>query len=128
MNILAIAQKIEDLCVSKGVKVKHMLIECGVNKNTVDNMKNGSEPSVGKIAKIADYFDCSVDYLLGRTDIPEVNRGAGQHRFPSLEEAMRMMEEQDNREYRSDRLDDDGTEHIAAFGLGIWENDPPDKK
>ena len=41
---------------------------------------------------------------------------------------MKMMEEQDNREYRSDRLDDDGTEHIAAFGLGVWENDPPDKK
>ena len=26
------------------------------------------------LKKIADYLDCSVDYLLGRTDKPEVNR------------------------------------------------------
>ena len=24
--------------------------------------------------RLADYFDCSVDYLLGRTDNPEVNK------------------------------------------------------
>jgi len=26
------------------------------------------------LKKLADYLDCSVDYLLGRTDEPEVNR------------------------------------------------------
>ena len=26
------------------------------------------------LARIADYLDCSVDYLLGRTDNPAVNR------------------------------------------------------
>lgn len=31
--------------------------------------ENGtSEPSLEKLAKIADFFDVSVDYLLGRTD------------------------------------------------------------
>ena len=25
-------------------------------------------------ARIADYLDCSVDYLLGRTDNPDINR------------------------------------------------------
>jgi len=31
-------------------------------------------PSAEVLEKIADYLDCSVDYLLGRTDKPEVNK------------------------------------------------------
>ena len=32
------------------------------------------EPSASVLRDIADYFDVSVDYLLGRTDNPEVNK------------------------------------------------------
>lgn len=31
-------------------------------------------PSLESLVKIADYLDCSVDYLLGRTDNPKVNK------------------------------------------------------
>ena len=31
-------------------------------------------PSLESLVKIADYLDCSIDYLLGRTDNPEVNQ------------------------------------------------------
>ncbi|WP_369597904.1 helix-turn-helix domain-containing protein [uncultured Oscillibacter sp.] len=31
-------------------------------------------PSCEILEKIADYLDCSVDYLLGRTDNPDINR------------------------------------------------------
>ncbi len=34
-------------------------------------------PSAEIFEKIADYLDCSVDYLLGRTDNPEVNKQGG---------------------------------------------------
>ena len=37
-------------------------------------MYNGSMVKGDSLARIADYLDCSVDYLLGRTDNPEVNR------------------------------------------------------
>lgn len=37
--------------------------------------KNGIKlPTLQNITKIANYLDCSVDYLLGRTDNPEVNK------------------------------------------------------
>jgi transcriptional regulator with XRE-family HTH domain len=37
--------------------------------------KNGAKlPTIQNLTKIADYLDVSVDYLLGRTDKPEVNR------------------------------------------------------
>ena len=32
------------------------------------------EPTVGVLLALADYFDVSVDYLLGRTDNPKINR------------------------------------------------------
>jgi transcriptional regulator with XRE-family HTH domain len=32
------------------------------------------DPPTSKTLALADYFGCSVDYLLGRTDNPEVNR------------------------------------------------------
>ena len=41
---------------------------------TIQNILSGSSPSVDKIYKIADYFDVSVDYLLGRTDNPDSHK------------------------------------------------------
>lgn len=50
-----------------------MLTSCELGKNTVSHLANGQEISYLNFAKIADYLDCSVDYLLGRTDNPNVN-------------------------------------------------------
>ena len=36
-------------------------------------MKRGQKPSVDKIQAISEYLNCSVDYLLGRTDNPNIN-------------------------------------------------------
>ncbi len=52
-----------------------MLADCGLSVNTLSSMQAGGfYPRLEAIAKIADYLDCSVDYLLGRTDNPDVNR------------------------------------------------------
>ena len=32
------------------------------------------EPNASTLLALADYFDVSVDYLLGRTDNPKINR------------------------------------------------------
>ncbi len=37
--------------------------------------KRNKIPSAEIFEQIADYFDCSVDYLLGRTNIPDINKG-----------------------------------------------------
>ena len=47
----------------------------GISQGLMNENKNGVKlPTVQNLVKIADYLDCSVDYLLGRTDKPEVNR------------------------------------------------------
>ena len=65
------ANMIEQLASYTKQSVNTMLEDCGLNKNMLQTMKSlGSMPQAGNLAKIADYMDCSVDYLLGRTDNP----------------------------------------------------------
>ena len=69
------ANKIKSLAKSKGISVNKLLIDCELNKNSIYTMQsNGYFPRVEALIKIADYLDCSVDYLLGRTDNPDSHK------------------------------------------------------
>lgn len=69
-----VAEVIKKTAKMRNIQLKDMLINLRLNKNTLSNMYNGSMLKGDSLARIADYLDCSVDYLLGRTDNPEVNR------------------------------------------------------
>lgn len=69
-----IAENIKKITKSKGIQLKDMLCSLELNKNTLSNMYNGSMLKGDSLARIADYLNCSVDYLLGRTDNPEINK------------------------------------------------------
>lgn len=70
------ADLIKRLADSTGVSISKLLLDCQMNKNALFTMQNsGYFPRVEALSRIADYFDVSIDYLLGRTDVPEVNRG-----------------------------------------------------
>ena len=68
-----IAERIKKLAQTKGVSVKKVLEDVSLGRNTMSNFKN-SMPKADNLAKIADYLDCSIDYLMGRTDKPEINK------------------------------------------------------
>ncbi len=70
-----IAKTIKALCKEKGITISTLLSDCALTKSFIyDLEKRATSPSCDKMFRIADYLDCSVDYLLGRTDKPEVNR------------------------------------------------------
>lgn len=69
-----IAGRIKDRLKKRGCKTKEMLNDLGMGINSISEFSKGRELSCIKLAKIADYLDCSVDYLLGRTDVVEVNK------------------------------------------------------
>lgn len=47
----------------------------GVGKSAISMMESGNRAaSADVLVALADYFDVSLDYLVGRTDKPEVNR------------------------------------------------------
>lgn len=75
MQNALIAATIKSLCKSRGISVSTLISECDLTKSLIYDMeKRDQSPSCDKITRIADYLDCSVDYLLGRTDRPEVNK------------------------------------------------------
>ena len=75
MNNTHTAQLIKLLCKNKNISVSRLLEECNIRKSLIyDLEKRDYTPSAEVLEKIADYLDCSVDYLLGRTDCPEVAR------------------------------------------------------
>ena len=45
----------------------------GISDRTLDNYKT-SMPKADNLARIADYLDCSIDYLMGRTDDPDLHK------------------------------------------------------
>lgn len=45
---------------------------CGLNYNAVKRYETGAaKPTTDALIALADFFDVSVDYLLGRTDYPK---------------------------------------------------------
>lgn len=75
MENAQIANRIKTICKVQKKTISQMLIDCEISKSLIYDMeKRDKSPSCDKMKKIADYLDCSVDYLLGRTDNPEVNR------------------------------------------------------
>ena len=73
-NLQLIEERIMSISKKMGLSKNKLLLNTNLNKSVFDNMKKGHIPSVDKIHTLADYLDCSVDYLLGRTDNPEVNK------------------------------------------------------
>ena len=72
-NSIEIAERIREISRIKNIVIKDMLNEIGLGKNTLMNFKT-SMPKADTLARIADYLQCSVDYLLGRTNIREINK------------------------------------------------------
>lgn len=69
-----LSDRIKALARERGVMLKDILSACDLNINSLSQMSDKKGLSSFSLAKIADYLDCSVDYLLGRTDKPEINR------------------------------------------------------
>lgn len=68
------ADIIKKMLIDKKITAKKMCTECNIGINSLSNIRRGDIKSVETFIVIADYLDCSVDYLLGRTDNPNVNR------------------------------------------------------
>ena len=83
INSQELANSIKEIAKSKKIAIGKMLSDCGLSVNTLSSMQSGGYyPRLEAIAKIADYLNVSVDYLLGKseqkekpsTDDEELNR------------------------------------------------------
>lgn len=64
-------QRFYDLCGKKGKRPNPVGKEIGLSAGIITKWKKGGIPNGETLIKIANYFDCSVDYLLGLTNKKE---------------------------------------------------------
>lgn len=58
---------VKELCRRQGISLNTLEERIGFSRNSLYSWKN-SEPKPKKLNAVADYFNVSTDYLLGRTD------------------------------------------------------------
>jgi len=59
--------KLQELRIAAGLTQRELAEKIGVKNYTVANWEqNRTEPSIKDLIDLANYFECSVDYLLGR--------------------------------------------------------------
>lgn len=67
--------KLKELRIQKGISQLKLAIDLSMNQNTISRYETGQrEADYKTLIAFADYFDVSIDYLLGRTENPKINR------------------------------------------------------
>ncbi len=64
---------VKDLCENQGISLNTLEEKLGLGKNSLYGLKR-NQPSAERLQQIADYFNVSTDYLLGRTENPNIAR------------------------------------------------------
>lgn len=68
---------VKELCRRQGISLNTLEERIGFSRNSLYSWKN-SEPKPKKLNAVADYFNVSTDYLLGRTDNPAIAGGGSE--------------------------------------------------
>jgi DNA-binding Xre family transcriptional regulator len=71
---IALAENIKIQAKARNIQLKDMYAELGMSKGVLSNLRTGRMIAADSLARIADYLDCSMDFLMGRTVDPAVQR------------------------------------------------------
>ena len=67
--------RLKELRKKKNLSQVRLAIDLNTSQNTISRYESGErEADYKTLIQIADYFNVSIDYLLERTDNPEINR------------------------------------------------------
>lgn len=66
--------RLREIRKKKGLSQLKVALDLNTNQNTISRYETGErEPGLNELIKIADYFNVSIDYLLERTNNPNIN-------------------------------------------------------
>ena len=67
--------RLKEIRSSKGISQLKIAMDLNMNQNTISRYETGEhEPGINELIKIADYFNVSIDYLLERTNNPNIQK------------------------------------------------------
>lgn len=67
---MTVFERVKILAKNRSKTMKQVTLDLGYSENYFYSLKSGKQPSAEKLKELADYFNVSVDYLLGRTENP----------------------------------------------------------
>lgn len=98
-----LGKRIAQLRKKQGLSQYALAEKLGFSRGQLANYEQGQrEPDFKTLQKIADYFDVSTDYLLGKTDIPN-------HSYNPIEEIEKITK-------------DLGIKDLFFYDVEAWEN------
>ncbi len=67
--------RLKEIRKAKGISQLKLALDLSTSQNAISRYETGErEPGITELIKIADYFNVSVDYLLERTDNPNIQK------------------------------------------------------
>lgn len=86
--------RISQLCSERGITISDLEKTLKFGASSINKWKE-HKPSADKVKAVADYFDVSMDYLYGRTDIQKVADEMMEPDLISLQRARQNMSKED---------------------------------
>lgn len=71
---MTLSERLRELRAIRKLTQKDVYTAIGVSPIVYQRYEYGHSPSYEKLIALADFFDVSIDYLVGRTDKPEINK------------------------------------------------------
>lgn len=66
--------RLKELRKERGISQVKLAMDLCTNQNTISRYENGErEPGIKELIRIADYFNVSIDYLVGRSENPKMS-------------------------------------------------------
>lgn len=88
--------RIKELCSENGITINKLEAELGMSQYSIGKWKNTTTPTIDKISRISKYFNVSIDYLVGASEIRSTVDDLMKDRdFVSLQRARERLSERD---------------------------------
>lgn len=66
--------RLKELRKERGISQVKLAMDLCTNQNTISRYETGErEPGIKELIRIADYFNVSIDYLVGRSENPKMS-------------------------------------------------------
>ncbi len=90
--MILFAKRFKKERLKKGLTQNQLAEMFNTNKSNISRYEKGySMPGVKNLTKYADFFDVSLDYLIGRTDIPELHNIPKEMQFLFTSENLKYL-------------------------------------
>ena len=110
---------IKELAKEKKLSIRQLEIDFGYSNGYLSKWKNNT-PNADELSRLADYFNVSVDYLLGRTEnknLPQSPKWATEEDIMDLEE---MLNSNVNMAYGGEELTEEEKQRLKDVLTGIF--------